>query len=161
LEVVRGGVVVATLRAKFLASHRAACERVAGAADVVAGDVVRFRPRPPGAEVAAAPTAAAASRPRRMSGPGLHGRIGTRYLHAGTSTESGGEEAGGTSFSQPSLDVRLTGRELGGTRLGLALDLRARRTSSSSAGRTEADGHTRAYQAALLWNAPGAPFRAV
>lgn len=161
LEVVRGGAVVATLRAKFLASHRAACELVAGAADIVAGDVVRFRPRPPGAEVAVGPTAVAAGRPRRMSGPGLHGRIGTRYLHTGTRTESGGQEAGSTSFTQPSLDVRLNGRELGGTRLGLALDLRARRTSTSSAGRSEVDGHTRAYQAALLWNAPGAPFRAV
>jgi hypothetical protein len=161
LSVVRGGAVVATLRVKFLASHRAACELVQGVGDVAAGDAVRFRPRAADSAVAAGPVAAAASRPRRMGGPGLHGRIGTRYLHAGTSTESGGQEVGSTSFTQPSLDVRLNGRELGGTRLGLALDLRARRTSTNSAGRSEVDGHTRAYQAALLWNAPGAPFRAV
>ena len=167
LFVVRAGAVVATLRVKYLASHRAACELVRGASDVAAGDVVRFRPRPaetPAAAraVAAAAETAAAPSPRipRMGNSGLHGRIGTRYLHAGTSTESGGQAGGTTSFTQPSLDVRLSGRALGGTRLGLVLDLRARRTSTTSAGRDEADGHTRAYQAAVLWNAPGARFRA-
>ncbi len=165
LHVVRGGAVVATLRARFLASHRAACELVQGTVEVVAGDVVQFRPRPADSAAAdaalAVPVAAAPPRARRMSGPGLHGRVGTRYLHAGTRTESEGQEAGSTSFTQPSLDVRLRGQDLGGTRLGLVLDLRARRTNSTAAGRTTADGHTRAYQAALLWNAPGAPFRAV
>lgn len=162
LTVVRAGAAVATLRVRFLSSHRAACELVRGATDVAAGDTVRYRPRGPEPmpPQAAVPVVAAPRRASRMSGPGLHGRIGTRYLHAGTSTKSAEGAAGKTSFTQPSLDVRLNGQALGGTPLGLVLDLRSRRTSTTSAGRSEADGHTRAYQAAVLWNAPGAPFRA-
>jgi len=156
--VIRGDTVVATLRVKFLASHKADCELIQGTPDLVLGDKVRFHRFVAPQQVAmGAPTAA--PRPHRLSGQGLHGRIGSRYLRATTNTESPGQPAGSNGFNQPSLDARLYGLAIGGTPLGMALDLRARQTTTTLAGTTKVDGHTRAYQAVLFWNAPDAKFR--
>lgn len=154
LSVTRRDSVAATLRVVFLASHQAACEIVQGAADVVIGDVVRYRPRsaPAGGQQAGS-SATRRRTPRRLSGPGIHGRVGARYLRAEDQPTGGG-------FDQPSLDLRVDGMALGGTPLGLAVDLRTRKTTTSSSdGSSRVDGHTRVYQAALFWNAPGAAFR--
>jgi hypothetical protein len=156
--VIRGDTVVSTLRVKFLASHKADCELIQGSSDLVLGDKVRFHRFVAPEQVAiGGPTAA--PHPRRLSGQGLHGRIGSRYLRATTNTESPGQPLGSNGFNQPSLDARLYGLAVGGTPLGVALDLRARQTTTSSAGGTTVDGHTRAYQAVLFWNAPDAKFR--
>jgi hypothetical protein len=156
--VIRGDSVVATLRVKFLASHKADCELMQGTADLVLGDKVRFHRHVAPQQIASATPIV--PRARRLSGQGLHGRIGSRYLRATTSTEAPGQPVGSNGFNQPSLDARLYGLAIGGTPLGLALDLRARQTTTSSAGNTTVDGHTRAYQAVLFWNAPDAKFRA-
>jgi hypothetical protein len=89
----------------------------------------------------------------------VHGRIGSRYLRATTTTVAAGQQAGSNGFNQPSLDARLYGLAIGGTPLGVALDLRARQTTTTSAGVHTVDGHTRAYQAVAFWNAPDAKFR--
>ena len=158
VEVIRGDSAVATLRVKFLASHKSNTELVKGTAELALGDTVRFH-RHVATQQIAMGTPLAAPRPRRLSGQGLHGRIGSRYLRATTSTVSAGQPTGSNGFNQPSLDARLYGLAIGGTPLGVAVDLRARQTTTSSAGGTNVDGHTRAYQAVLFWNAPDAKFR--
>ena len=158
VSVLHGDSVVATLRVKFLASHKSNTELVKGTADLALGDKVRFHRQATVQQIAiGAPTAA--PRSRRLSGQGLHGRIGTRYLRATTTTAIAGAQAGNNGFNQPSLDARLYGLAVGGTPLGVALDVRARQTTTSSAGTSTVDGHTRVYQAVLMWNAPEAHFR--
>lgn len=158
VEVIRGDSVVATLRVKFLASHKANTELVKGTSELALADTVRFH-RFVAAQQVAIGAPIAAPRPRRLSGQGLHGRIGSRYLHATTNTVAADQVGGSNGFSQPSLDARLYGLAVGGTPLGVALDLRARQTTTSSVGGTTVDGHTRAYQAVVFWNAPDAKFR--
>jgi hypothetical protein len=152
LGLIRADTIAATLAVRYLSSHQASCEVVRGATDISVGETVRYTPR--GASPTT-PVAAAATprRPRRLSGAGLHGRVGARYLVSR-------DDATGTGFSQPSLDLRLDGAELGGTPLGLVADLRTRRTTTTQGSGSSVDGHTRVYQAALRWSAPGTPFRA-
>jgi hypothetical protein len=164
LSVVRRDSVVGTLRVKFLASHQASCDVVSGVTDLVVGDLVRFVPVAPpkssGQTVAGATTRRG---PRRLSGPGIHGRVGLRSLRA-TSTLSGDSSGtpAGTGFNQPSFDLRMSGLNVGGTAIGLTLDLRTRYTVTSLTGQpNQVDGKTRVYQAAVFWGSPGAGFRTV
>jgi hypothetical protein len=153
LSVIRHDSTAATIKVVFLSSRQASCERVQGATDVAVGDQVRFKSSASSSAGTQAAGARTQARPHRLSGPGLHGRVGGRYLLSQTSPRSGG-------FNQPSLDLRLDGSRLGGSTFGLAVDLRTRRTAATrSDGSSTVDGHTRVYQAALLWNAPGARFR--
>jgi hypothetical protein len=153
LSVVRHDSTAATIKVVFLSTRQSSCELVRGATDIAVGDLVRFKPSASSQAGTQVAGARAPSRPHRLSGPGLHGRMGGRYLLSHTSPSSGG-------FSQPSLDLRLDGNGLGGSPLGLTVDLRTRRTAATrSDGSSTVDGHTRVYQAALLWNAPGARFR--
>jgi len=162
LFVVRRDSVVSTLRVKFVASHQSSCEVIRGANDLAVGDVVRFIPRVPAAGTGATVAAARPRGPRRLSGPGIHGRLGTRDLHATSTTDSSGNVTGSTGFNQPSFDLRLSGLSIGGTPIGLSVDLRTRRTMTSSTGQPNSvDGKTRIYQAAIYWGAPGAGFRTV
>jgi len=151
LELVRGDSVAATLKVVFLSSRQASCEVLRGVTDVAVGETVRFRPQavaPPTSTPVAARTA-----PRSGSGPGVHGRIGARYLLTRDASTGGGT-------SQPSLDLRLDGSRLGGSPLGVVADVRARRTAVTRAdGSSTVDGRTRVYQAALLWNARGTGFQ--
>jgi hypothetical protein len=156
--VVRGDTVVATLRVKFLASHKSDCELIQGTSELALGDKVRFhRYIAPQQLAIAGPVVTPHA--RQLSGQGIHGRIGSRYLRATTNTQAPGQADGTNGFNQPSLDARLYGLAIGGSPIGLALDLRARQTTTSSAGGTTVDGHTRAYQAVIFWNAPDAKFR--
>ena len=158
--VIRRDSVVSTLRVKFLSSRQASCEILRGATDVAVGDMVRYYP-----QLSSAGTATIATRrrgPRKLSGPGIHGRFGTRYLRATTKTDTAGTELSHSGFNQPSFDVRINGLAIGGTDLGLAVDLRTRRTVTSSTGQSNrVDGHTRVYQASMFWGGPGAGFRTV
>jgi hypothetical protein len=82
LYVVRRDSVVSTLRVKFLSSHQASCEVIQGASDIVVGDAVRFVPRMSVPGTGTMVTADRPRRPRRLSGPGIHGRLGMRHLRA-------------------------------------------------------------------------------
>lgn len=162
LSVMRRDSVISTLRVKYLASQQSSCEIIRGANDIAVGDVVRFVARAPVTGTRASATAARRSRPRRLSGPGIHGRFGMRLLRATSATVAPGTETANTGFNQPSFDARVNGLDIGGTRLGLALDLRTRRTVTSASGQpNRVDGRTRVYQASLFWGGPGAGFRAV
>jgi hypothetical protein len=151
LVVVRGDTTAAVLRAEFLSSHQAACRLVRGAPDVAPGDRVRYTPgttadstAPPGA--ATVPPRPRA--PRRPGSAGLHGRVATRY---GLSRLEGGGH-----ITQPAIDARVTGVDVGGTPLGIIADVRGRSLRSSQ---PTAGLGTDVYQLALLWRQPGAPFR--
>ncbi|HEV2671055.1 MAG TPA: hypothetical protein VGU74_08195 [Gemmatimonadales bacterium] len=166
LSLLRRDSVVATLRVKFIASHQASCEVVSGVTNIVVGDVVRFVPVPQAAAISSEMVASATTRrrPRRLSGPGIHGRVGLRSLRATSalSGDSSGTATPGTGFNQPSFDLRMSGLGVGGTPIGLTLDLRTRYTVTSLTGQpNRVDGKTRVYQAAVFWGSPGAGFRTV
>jgi hypothetical protein len=154
LHAIRGGQPVATLTVSYLASRQASCEIVSQSVPLAVGDTLDLT-RPP----AAAPLAADSATPphqvaQRGSGLGLRGRVGARYLGV---WQRGGV---GTHFTQPSLDLRLEGDHLGGSPVGLALDLRTRRTASVGPdGTTLADGRTRVYRASLALAPAGSPVR--
>lgn len=156
VEVTRGGGAIAVLRVAFLASHQASCEIVSAAVQPVVGDSVRFVPAAPEPAPAAAAARPARPTPERRttsrSVAGLRGRIGAHYLVVRQLAGTGG------ILSQPSLDARLDGRLLPGAPVGVLLDVRSRRTTSTLAD----DGgveRTRAYQAALYWQSARFPTR--
>lgn len=138
--VTRGGSVIAELTAKFVSSTRTACTITTSTATPIVGDSVRFVPAPEAKTTAVA--AGSALRPRAHVSP-LRGRVGLRYLVL----DQG--EAG--TLSQPSLDLRLDGTQIGGTALGVAVDVRTQRTtlSGGSGTATVPAGQTRVYQAAV------------
>ena len=71
---------------------------------------------------------------------GLRGRVGIRYLTAMDQTEFGAD------FTQPSLDLLLTGSAVAGGPFSFAIDTRARRTYRTHAdGSQTNDGRTRVY----------------
>jgi hypothetical protein len=155
LEVVRDGAQVASLRVAEVSAHRSRCAAEDPAGDIRVGDVVR-----PGSETArtgtpAAPAAGPEPKPASASRPlGLRGRIGLRYLYI---DRKSGIEGG---YRQPALDLRLGGRELGGSPVGLEADVRARRTYRTDAsGKTESEGRNRVYRLAATYGRPGDAFR--
>ncbi|HET9725385.1 MAG TPA: hypothetical protein VFP28_00625 [Gemmatimonadales bacterium] len=152
VHVVRSGAEVGLLRVAYLSSRQASCDILSDPAALVVGDTLRVARAP--AAPAAKAAAVAVRTPEGFHGPGLRGRIGLRYLGVWRRDGVGGR------LSQPSLDLRLDGASLGGSPVGLMLDLRTRRTSSTLRdGSSVVDGRTRAYQAALYYGAAGAPFR--
>ena len=157
LQVIRRESVAATLRVVFLSSRQASCTVVSGATAIQVGEIVHYVATAQAAPAAGtvATTTQRRSGSRRLSGQGIHGRIGARYFVAREDSTSSG-------FSQPTADLRLDGQQVGGSPVGLAVDLRTRRTTTTRAdGSSVVDGHTRVYQAALHWNAPGARFHTV
>lgn len=159
VDVFRHGRAVAQLRVSFLSTHQAACQIVSVTDSVVVGDSARYLSVAPPPAVASR-TAPAAQRQvaygstRGTSTGRLRGRLGLYYLTVIQRDTFGGQ------FSQPSGDVRLFGAGLGGTPLGLVVDVRSRRLVQAFPGspRTTVD-QTRVYQAAVYWQAPGSPVR--
>lgn len=139
--VVRSGATIAELTAEFVSSSRTAARIASSTATLTVGDSVWFLPVavpdsvPP---VAAAGSAGQGAAPRRPSP--VHGRVGVRYLAI--------DQGNGRVLRQPGFDLRLDGSQLGGTPLGLAIDVRLQRTSVSGDGGTVPVGRTRVYQAA-------------
>ena len=160
LVVVRGGRAIAWLRASFLSSHRTSCDTLRTLAPIQVGDLAGFVTSVPGAAAAGGDTSVAtagarlattspgsggpaptpvsgvslsgatpvAPPPRVARGGGpLRGRIGARFLTV--------QSDGGGRLTQPALDLRLDGVNLGGAPLDLAVDFRGRRVTQSSPGR--------------------------
>jgi hypothetical protein len=161
VAVMRGDTTVAMLPITFLATHRAACDLTGIAATLSVGDSVRFTPvadapdsAPTAAAVPVAPRAVSSTTGWRPNG-GLRGRVGLYYLLIRP------RDGSGAQFAQPSGDLRLTGNELGGTGLGITLDMRSRRTLQTRADGLGSDARqqTRVYQGALSWQAAGSPLR--
>jgi hypothetical protein len=158
VDVVRKGRTVGELKVSFVSTHQASCQIVSAVDSVMVGDSARYVP-----VASAAPPTAVAERARpaarsvstRRSGAGtLRGRIGMYYLGVVQRDSFGGH------FAQPSGDLRLYGGGLGGSPLGLALDVRTRRSVRALPGTTTSTSdQTRFYQAHVYWQAPGSPVR--
>jgi hypothetical protein len=162
VDVVRQGRTVGELKVSFVSSHQASCQIVSVVDSVMVGDSARYLPAPGTAAPppAVAERGRAAAHPasqrsaRRSSTGALRGRIGMYYLTVTQRDSFGGH------FAQPSSDLRLGGGGLGGSPLGLALDVRTRRSVRALPGTpTSTTDQTRVYQAQLYWQAPGSPVR--
>jgi hypothetical protein len=160
LEVVRSGTVVAVLIAEYVSSKRTSCAIQSGEPGIVVGDTVRFAPAAPVAPEPLAPAADPSSFPgpsptvSRTREMGLRGRVGVRYLYVQDGME------GGATTSQPALDLRLDGRDVGGSNFDLEVDVRARRTHLSGADlESSSEGRTSVYRLATAWQADGSPWR--
>ena len=160
VAVIRGDSTVAVLSITFLATHRAACDLAGVSTGLIVGDSVRFTPVTDALDSAAAIAAAAvphAAPPPAGWRPngGLRGRVGLYYLLIRP------RDGSGAQFAQPSGDLRLTGNELGGTGLGISLDMRSRRTLQTRPDGfgSDAQQQTRVYQGSLSWQAAGSPLR--
>lgn len=151
--VVRGGLPIAELTARYVSSTRASCVVSEGSVTLLVGDSVRFVPvREVTPEVRVAGRDVAPSATGRRGVP-LRGRVGVRYLII--------DQPGGARLTQPSLDLRLDGSDLGGSGVGLAVDVRTQRTSLSSgalSARSPAN-LTRVYQANMNYQAGGGGVR--
>jgi hypothetical protein len=153
--------VVGILRVTYVSSHRAACVRQSGTATLAVGDTVRYVPRAtappsepvwPGTSAPGESSALVPSAPRRDAG--LHGRVGVRYLTVRS------KEVDGEKFSQPALDLRLDGAQVGGAPIDLTVDVRSRTTYQTTAlGDDTSENLTSIYRMAVSWHEPGSPWR--
>ncbi len=156
IEVLRGGAPVADLEVTVVSTSRASCRIVRSSVELVVGDLVRFHAAAP---VVAAGDSSDSSRavtrtpPRHARALGLHGRVGARYL---LSRYGGGAEG---DVTQPSADVRLYGEHIAGSPVGVFVDARARRTTTTQSDASDVDGSTRVYQLAVQVNPVGSPAR--
>lgn len=152
-EVVRGGATVGGLVAEFVSSSRASCKVDSASQTLVIGDSVRYAPARAESRAAGIGAMASATRTRRSSATALRGRIGLRYLVL--------DPGFGVPLTQPALDLRLDGQHLGESPFGVAVDIRAQRSSSSSTSSLATGNVTRVYQAALILNPLNSPTRLV
>ena len=152
IEIVRDGRIIAVLRVVYLSPGRAAAESAEGAETVRVGDVARFAAAPE-APPASDSTVAVVRRAPRARGPSAlrpRGRIGLRYLSVIQ------RDSGSASLAQPAADIRIDAPALGGSRLGVTVDVRGRRTVSRHLdGTSESTNASRVYHLSTSWNARG------
>jgi hypothetical protein len=151
LEVIRGGASIAALVAEFVSTTRASCKVDTALTPLAIGDSVRYVPARADPRATNAGTTMVPARRRASSATALRGRIGLRYLVLNPGF--------GSPLSQPALDLRLDGQHLGNTPFGIAADIRAQRSTPSTASASATGNVTRVYQAALIWNPLNAPTR--
>ncbi len=143
LVIVRGGETIGHLEAKYVASSRTSAVLIDSTTSPTVGDSLRYTPAIEAVAVEPPqPDQVRRARSTRRTPP-VRGRLGLRYLTV--------TQANGTTLRQPALDLRLTGSRIGGSGLGLVVDIRAQRTSVASG--TDGDptptSLTRVYQAAM------------
>ncbi len=163
LRVERNGKPVTVLKVEHLSSHQASCSVPGDSVEVKIGDVVRFRPSPSPAAGRKSASPANPTEPGRtaslstmqaLRALGFRGRAGVRYL---TVMDQSGT---GSGFSQPAVDLRVSGTRINGGDLDLLVDARARRTYRTDAsGGQSNDGRTRFYRLSLSRRAAGSPLR--
>ena len=151
---------MAELKVSFVSTHQASCQIVSVTDSVVVGDSVLYLPvsgfaAPTVATQPTRPTARLASaRSSRSNAGRIRGRLGLYFLTVQQRDSFGGR------LSQPSGDLRLNGVGIGGSPLGLAIDVRTRRSVKSPPGTTSTTtDQTRIYQALVTWQVPGSPLR--
>jgi hypothetical protein len=146
VEILRDGAVVATLKVTTVSSKRASGTIEPANAEVRVGDGARFTAT---AAVAAAAAPATTPESKKRGDTGVHGRVGVRWLYVKDNSGLGQD------FSQPALDLRMTGRQVGGAAFDFDVDLRPRRTYRTRADGTSDDtSSNRIYQANAAWR-PG------
>jgi hypothetical protein len=153
VRVLRAGQGIGTLRVTYLASHRAACDILTSDSTLAIGDSVSFVPKPRAVAVASTGGADSTLRPsaaRSRTTQRLRGRVGLRYLLV--------QPIEGRGFTQPAVDFRLDGTSLGGSPVGLMVDVRARQTYRTlNDGTSLKESRTAIYQAAVTARSPGGP----
>lgn len=158
LEVLRRGVVIATLRAVFLASHSTSGEIVTSTTPPAVGDSVRFHPVIEPTTIASADSGPAESQTRRTPSwkRPVRGHIGVRYLSIAQPNAAGGS----ASFNQPSADVHVDATSLGRSSVAFVLDGRSRRTIGTQETQASAlDQRTLVYEASLSMSHDGSGTR--
>jgi hypothetical protein len=160
LDFRRDGVSLARLPVVSLSSKRCACQAPASP-EIRVGDAVVFTATPPASARLPAPPAEptplhfpeARSIPRGRLPGTWRGRAGLRFMARTDATEFG------TDTYQPSLDLRADADNFGRPELSIQLDVRTRRTfTSSSLASRSSDGRTRVHRAAAQWRRPGSPW---
>ena len=159
--IVRSGAPVAEIRVRYLSSHAASCELVAGSAPVQPSDSVRYSLEPKAAPARdSATTTVAAVKPRKpynsgwARSAGIRGRVGVSYLVISP------RDSGQGRVTQPAADLRVEGYNVGGSSLSFVVDARTRRTLVEPAGgESNVDAGTRVYQASLSWSDPSSGAR--
>lgn len=165
IDVMRGGVVIASLKVTDISSHRASCAVESTSASLVVGDEVQFvraeppvdvppavSPGAPALAVAVDEAAPSLEKPKGSwaSSNGLKGRIGIQYLGVFDQSGYGGD------ITRPSLDVRLDGTRVGGSAFDIEVDARARHTYQVIADGTEYnDAEARVYRLNAAWRSQG------
>ena len=158
LDVVRDGQVVARLRVFVLSPHKVGCRREDDGVALRIGDVVAYRsaatqesPAATGGGAIAARTAV--DRDGRLRSLGLTGRVGLTYIYV-RQADSGYE------YHRPGLDLRLDGRNLIGSGVGIDVDVRSYRTYRSLGGGSSDNGSdSRVYRANASWIPHELPLR--
>ncbi len=171
LQAVGDGRLVAFLVVRFLSSHRAACDTLKAIAMPAVGDEVWYQARPVASTTTGSPEespslaadttgmmvradSSSAASGTAMAGPSgarstarpgrrLRGRVGARYLLV--------DPGAGAGYSQPALDLRVDGANLGGVPLDFAVDVRSRRTFHGAPGIAD-DGEARVYRMSATYH---------
>ena len=149
-------------RVSYVSSRSAAAKPDSLAMLPSVGDSVEFTPVLEPQVVQRGPAADSVARkpsPRivatRQRGARLRGRIGFRYLDSR-------DRDNGIDLKQPGIEALIDGPIAPGSAVGLAVDIRSRRTSLYRPGRdATTNGLTSVYQAAIRLQAPRGPVRAV
>ena len=129
--VVQRDSVEIVLTVANVSSHRASCPRPEGNGDLRVGDLVRFTPIIV-SEAGQAGVAKLGGSPRTegwLRRNGIRGSVDLRYLSLQDQTGNG------ERYSQPALNLRVSGRDVGGRGIEFSADVRTRRTY-----RTRTDG---------------------
>jgi hypothetical protein len=144
--VLRQGAPIAELKVHFLSSHSAACDVISSTTALNLNDSVRFSKLPP-ESVTVASAAAQPEHPARLRDIGIRGRVGVSYQMVA------GRDAAAGRISQPALELRVDGYNVGGSAFSFAIDTRGRQTYNTLPdGSTATDQAMRVYQAAIGWN---------
>jgi hypothetical protein len=147
LDVIRGSDVIAQIRVQHIMSSGASCRVVSTSGSLSQGDQVRFTPHDEREGVAPLdnlPSAAAPPVRSRgwMRDHGLRGRMGLRLLVSRSTATSR------RNLSQPGFDLVVTGREVAGAPIDLAVDARGRKTYH----RGSPESRTRVYRLSGAWH---------
>jgi hypothetical protein len=148
LDVLRRGVVIATVRATFLSSHSSSCEVVSSTAAPIVGDSVRYRPAFDRTTIAADDSVGTAAESRTRSPTWrrpIRGHVGLRYLSI---TQP--NVVNSAAFTQPSVDLHVDGTDVGGTPISFVIDGRSRRTVGARAtSASSLEQRTLVYEASM------------
>ncbi len=147
IRIIRDGATVARLEVTYVSAHRSSCKVLEKTGDLQVGDTAAYEMR------SMASQENAGNRPVRRGRP-VRGRIGVQFLQVNN------RDAGTTDFDQPAMSLRLSGHDLGGSGVGLEVDVRARQTNRTlSDGTSDDDSRTRVYRMALDWSGRDLPVR--
>jgi len=118
IEVLRDGVVIATLEVTHVSSHSCACKVVDAAQQVAAGDLVRFDPQALPVRPETKPAPSSSPPPIVVAG---RDRSRVRGYASVQGLWIFDDQSTGLSSAQPSLNLRLVVDRLGGTRAAFRL----------------------------------------